>query len=119
MSQCGSLLSCNLNKWQGSEERPVNSMPGRVSATAHRPWLVGDYAHPPIVQADERQRRARALSVADRLAWARALRTGPGCRDRPQASRIPAVKAMAALWLASHNQTEGRSPGPDLPGNVG
>lgn len=119
MSQCGSLLSCNLNKWQGSEERPVNSMPSRVSATAPGPWHVGDYAGPPIVQTDERQRQARASTVADRLAWARALRTGPGCRDRPQSPRIPAVKAMAALWLASHNQTEVRSPGPDLPGNVG
>jgi hypothetical protein len=70
MSQCGFLLSCNLNNLQGSEERPVNSMPSRVSATAPGPLHFGDYAGPPIVQTDERQRQARALSVADRLEWA-------------------------------------------------
>jgi hypothetical protein len=83
MSQCGFLLSRNLNKRQGSEGRPVNSMPSRVSATAPGPWRFGDYAGPPIVQTDERQRQARALSVADRLEWARALRTGPGCWGCP------------------------------------
>jgi hypothetical protein len=82
MSQCGFFLSCDRNKCRGSEERPLNPMPNRVSAPAPGLWCIGAYAGPPIVQSDERQRSARALAVVDRLEWARsAPLVGSGIRQ--------------------------------------